>query len=165
MSLSARIAVRASRRLEALACGIAIGGIVVASFTAVHRWPDFAAPFLGPAIGCAVVVLWLAARRVRTATRHTLSVSDRSAIAVSPDVESGDGESWRLDDSTMMWPGFSIIGLRKESDAVHGNPAMRLAVFDAESSAIDRRALHRFLLWSLRGGEGKGADTRANAAR
>ncbi len=161
MSLSARIAVRASRRLEVVAGGLAIGGVVVAAFSAACRWPGSASMLAGAATAIAIAIGFRRVRCALAAADHVLSVSDRVEIAVSTDPESGDGESWRLDDSTMMWPGFSVIGLRKGCDAVPGGRSMRLAVFDAELCVIDRRSLHRFLLWSLRGGQGQGAATRA----
>ena len=150
MSLSARIAVAPSRRLASMGTLVASGGFLVAAFTAVARWPDLATVW----IGMAVVALGILLHRCRTlrSSYCTLSVTDRPEIALSPDVESGDGESWRLDDSTMMWPGFSVIALRRDGDALHGGRPVRWAVFDAELRPMDRRALHRFLVWSLRGG-------------
>lgn len=158
MTLSARIAVRASRRLESIAGGVALGGLAVATSTCVYRWPHLAGLPIVAATAAAIAIAFLRVRADRAASYLVLSVADRAEIAVSPDPESGDGESWRLDGSTMMWPGFSVIGLRKASDATHGSRSMRLAVFDTEMSALDRRSFHRFLLWSLRGGQGRGAS-------
>ena len=152
MSLSARIAVRASRWLELVAAAVATGGVIAATVVVVDRWPSLAAWCVASATAMSAFVWVRAYRQSAGSRRHVLSVADRAEIAVSPDDESGDGESWLLDDSTMMWPGFSVIGLRS-GDAVHGRRSMRVAMFDSESTPIDRRSLHRFLGWSLRGGQ------------
>lgn len=164
MSLSARIAVRPSRRLEVLAGCVAVGGVVVATVSAACRWPYVAWPLAAIAVVAAIAAIAVVRVGTRTTSGWVLSVSDRAEIAVSSEPASSDGAGWLLDDSTTMWPGFAVIGLTRGDGARPGR-SMRLAVFDAELSPIDRRALHRFLLWSLRGGLGRGAPTHIRAPR
>ena len=156
MSLSARIAVGPSRRLALLSTILPIGGIVVCAATLVQRWP--AAALLSIAIAaCLAMALRVRHRAVEPRTlSRTLSVSHHVDFAVEPDPTGADG-SWRLADSTVVWPGFALLAVRRSDPDARGG-VLRLPIVTAELATADRRALSRFLLWSLRAG---GADSRA----
>ena len=152
MSLSARIAVGPSRRLALLTTILPIGGIVACAVTMAMRWPAMAPAAIAVAAGLTVI---LHARRLRVVTT-TLVVSHRPEFAVEPDPTGADG-AWRLAESTLVWPGFSLLALRRCGPPAH-EAVLRLPIFAAELATSDRRALSRFLLWSLRAGS---ADSRA----
>ena len=154
MSLSARIAVGPSRRLALLTTILPIGGVVVCAATLALRWPAIAALTAAIAVvACVAIVLHA---RQRPGVTRTLSVSHRVDCAVEPDPTGADG-SWRLAESTLAWPGFSLLALRRSEAATH-DAVLRLPIFSAELATADRRALGRFLLWSLRAGR---IDSRA----
>ena len=67
-------------------------------------------------------------------------------------MEVADGEAWRLAEGTLVWPGLSIVAL-----ASGGRARRTLVVPDRALDEADRRALHRYLLWTLRGGAGRRA--------
>ncbi len=150
MTLSARIEVGPSRRLALLATVLPIGGVLVATGTMAVRWSGAVWLLATLAIlACAAVGL---ARRgqLRDARRHTFIVSQRAEFDVVPDPLDSEG-TWQLAESTVVWPGFAMLALRKSDPSISAR-VERLAVFDAELDRADRRSLGRFLLWSLRGG-------------
>lgn len=149
MTLSARIAIPASRRLERLATMLPMGGCAAAAVTLAVRWPQ-SVPFIAVSLLAASVALVVSARRRRPAL--TLTVSRHPEIDVQPDPAGGAGH-WRLAESTMAWPGFAMLALVPFDRSI-GTPVVRVPVLSAELDAADRRALDRFLIWSMRGGVG-----------
>jgi hypothetical protein len=154
MSLSARIAVGPSRRIALMSTVLPIGGVVVCAVTLALRWPAVAplSAIIAVAAGLSLV---LHIRR-RPGVTMTLFVSHRADFAVEPDPTGVDG-SWHLAESTLVWPGFSMLALRSSGLAAH-DAVLRLPIFAVELATADRRALSRFLLWSLRAGS---TDSRA----
>ena len=151
MSLSARIALDPSRRLERLAMLLPAGGVVVAAATGALRWPQ-ASPFLLLLIVGACAAIFATVRR-RRPTRVTLTVSQHADLDVQPG-PAGTDAAWRLAESTVVWTGFSMLALRTSDPTLHAR-TVRLPVFAAEMAAADRRALSRFLVWSMHGGAGR----------
>ena len=150
MSLSARIAIDPSRRLERLAMLLPVGGVVVAAAMLSRRWPQ-AIPLLLPlaAAGCAAIVVSVRRRR---GAPITLTVSHHPEFDVRPDPVGNEGP-WRLADSTVVWPGFWMLALRMADPSMPAR-VVRVPVLAGELAAADRRALSRFLIWSLHGGAG-----------
>ncbi len=157
MSLSARIAVEPSRRMASAAAFVSVTGVLVAARTVLERWPTSTAWTVAAATVAAIVLVASVAGRHRGSGRRVLMVSHRAEV----DVVAGDafdGSSWRLTDGTLRWAGFSMLALRREEP----RETLRLPVFDAELPTADRRALGRFLLWSLRGGARAATAPRAD---
>ncbi len=152
MSLSARITVAPSRRLDLAALAIAIGGIAVVAATVAARWPAAAPVVALGALGAAAFVVARAAVRRRLTIAYSLTVSNRAEIDVFPDPRATEGP-WRLADTTMAWSGFAVLALRK-TDPTIATGIVRMAVLDVDLARDERRALSRFMMWSLRGGDG-----------
>ena len=153
MTLSARIPIGPSRRLALLSVAIPSAGVLVAASTMAARWPQSSWLLAVTAmVVCATFTVAMLARH-RRAIVHTLIVSQHAEFDVQPDPLGTEG-TWRLAESTVVWPGFSMLALRK-SDSSIATHVTRLGVFDAELVSGNRRSLSRFLLWSLRGGDSR----------
>ena len=150
MSLSARIAIVPSRRIERLATLLPAGGVIVATATFALRWPA-ALPVLLVIASAASIALIMAARMHRS-TSITLVVSHHPEIDVRP-APNGIDAPWRLAESTVRWPGFSMLALRPCDPTIRAR-TIRVAVSTPEQDPVDRRALSRFLVWALHGGVG-----------
>lgn len=150
MTLSARIAIRPSRRLERLAMALPLAGCVVAAVTLAVRWPSSTAFIALSALAASVAIV--ASVRGRRAIDLVLTVSRHAEIDVEPDPAGGTGH-WCLAESTMTWPGFAMLALRPFDRSVV-TPMVRVPVSTAELAASDRRALGRFLIWSMQGETG-----------
>ena len=146
MSLSARIVLRPSRTLAVCESLLAAGGLVVATGALVARWSAAGGVVAMLAIGCGVLsLLWIERR-----SPATVVVSDRLEVGLTTgDPRADDGASWQLAEGTMVWPGFSVVALTRD-----GRERRTLPVLDRDLDRRDRRALHRFLLWTVRGGAG-----------
>ena len=149
MSLSARIAVRPSRRAALLGAAFAGGGVICVVLTIAARWPHWAVPV---AASIAASIALVASTRIARANRGegplTLSVSDHVEVRVATTTSTPDEPSWRLVDGTLLWPHLAVLALRQDGSG----RVLRLPLFAAESTVDDRRAASRFLAWSLRGG-------------
>lgn len=150
MTLSARIAIDPSRRLQRLATVLPAVGFVVAATTLALRWPQASTVMALVAVaGC--LALFGLSRRYRPKP-VTLTVSHRRELDLEPDPADSEGP-WRLVDTTVIWPGFSMLALRRADPAARAR-VVRIPVFADELDAAGRRALGRFLIWSLHGGAG-----------
>ena len=150
MTLSARIAIPPSRRLERLATMLPLGGCLAAAVTLAVRWPQ-SMVFVAVSLLAASVAVAASVRRLRRPVL-TLTVSRHTEIDIQPDPDGGTGH-WRLAESTMAWPGFAMLALLPFDRSISA-PVVRVPAFAAELVAADRRALDRFLIWSMRGGTG-----------
>jgi|GEM_PF-1877026 len=152
MSLSARIVLRPSRRLAAFEAALAIGGGIAAQTALMARWPSHAWPVCAIAGAILIACGFVAFKRVKRAAGHAITLSDHVEVGVMPVHEDVPVEhaSWRIAEPTLTWPGFAVLGLQAE----HGARLM-LPVMTRELAEGDRRALQRFLLWTLRGGRGQ----------
>ncbi len=165
MSLSARIAVGPSRRLDALASAVAIAGVAVVAATAATRWPNALAPVVATALATAAVLAIAARRRIANADRFTMIVGERSEIAIDATPAGPIEATWRLTGSTLVWPGFVVLALRP-IDSSRRRPATRIVpILDRTLDAEAARALRRYLTWSLRGGNGIDGATLRDAGR
>ena len=145
MSLSARIAVRPSRRAALLGAVVAGGGAICVVLTIAARWPHWAVPV------AALIAIVACHRAARPTVEHgplTLSVSDEVEVRVATTTSAPDEPSWRLVAGTMLWPHFAVLALRQDGSG----HVLRVPMFAAESAPDDHRAASRFLAWSLRGG-------------
>jgi len=151
MSLSARIVLRPSRRVAACEGVLALGGSIVAIAALIERWPAFSWPLVAFGTSSALALVVAIRRKDRRFAGHALTLSDRDEVGVMPlyDHVPVDEASWRVVEPTMIWSGFAVLGLR----AGRG-PHLVLPVVGRDLEADDRRALRRFLRWTLRGGAG-----------
>ena len=150
MTLSARIALGPSWRLAFGAALVPSAAVSVGAVTWAANRPDAVWPIGLAAIAVVGAVVLAAVRRHRATPRRVLSVADRTEFDVIPDPAGLEG-SWRLAESTVVWPGFAMLALCR-ADASVSSTVVRIPVFDAEIADADRRSLARFLLWSLRTG-------------
>ena len=67
--------------------------------------------------------------------------------------------SFRLAAGSLAWPGLSVLALKRVDppDDVKSRCMVRIAVLRHDLDPEDARRLHRFMLWSLRGGSMAGA--------
>ncbi|MEO8937622.1 MAG: hypothetical protein ABI277_02500 [Burkholderiaceae bacterium] len=146
MSLSARIAVGPSLRVTLLAIVLATGAFVVAGVTAATCLHDSTAAVVTAfAAGWGFTIAGIVHRH-RATSRIVLSVSDRADIGVDR-----YEHPLKLLEPTMAWPGFSVLALA-EADAPSRAVVVQYPLLSADIAPSDRRALSRFMLWSLRGG-------------
>ena len=155
MSLTARIAVVPSRRLDRMGDVLAGGGVVVACVTLVARWPGSLGAALAVALGVVIAGIVARHRRDRTAAGFTMFVSDRAEVEIASVARHDADETWRLTDATLVWPGCIVVALQSDSATGAGPTTRVVPLLDRELALPDRRALRRFLTWSLRGGVGR----------
>lgn len=147
MSLSARIVLRPSRRLTVCEVLLPLGGLGVAGSALAARWPGSLFSVLAGAAAAGLLFALMEAARPRVARAIVLSEHRGiGSMSLGDEPAEADGD-WRLVEPTMVWPGFAVVAL--EGDAGH---RWTVPVLDADLPAADRRALHRFLRWSLHGG-------------
>jgi hypothetical protein len=146
MSLSARITARPSRHLAWAQLLIPLIGALVAAAPLWARWPTHRVGLLLAVAGAVALATRFGSRRLRGpwgACR--LTVSDRPEFDVLFPPAAIDGNC-RLVESTVVWPGLWMLALQPEgSDRVR-----RLAFVPAALPPDARRALARFLSWSMR---------------
>ncbi len=148
MSLSARIALEPSRAVAAVERIMAAGGVVVAAATAAWRWPSATGSCAMAAVATFAALAAVERLRRRRAARATIVVADRLEVGLADASWPDDGSSWTLAEPTMVWPGFAVVALAPASGA-----AKRLLPVGTNAlPPADRRALRRFLVWSLRAG-------------
>ena len=169
MSLTARIAVVPSRRLDHAADLLAGGGVLVATAACAARWPDGLGAVVAVALVAAGAGIVTQRHRGRSASGFTMHVSDRDEVEVEVASSSASAsarvadDSARLTGATLVWPGFVVVALR--SVAAPGTRASTRIVplLDRELALPERRALRRFLTWSLHGGAGRAPASSSSA--
>ena len=97
----------------------------------------------------AVLVVLLVVDGRRTG-RLEIVLSDHPEMAIVATSPALDG-TWRLADATLAWPGFTMLAIERTGEAVRGGPRF-VPSFDTELGPDDRRALARFVRWSMQGG-------------
>ncbi len=159
MSLSARITIEPSRTVAALERAMAAGGVVVTAATAAWRWPSATVACVAAALVAFALLAVVDRRRRGRAVRAQLVVGDQAEVGfATAGAPADDGSSWTLAEPTMVWRGFAVVALAPAG----GGAAASMPLATGALPARDRRALDRFLVWSLRarGGRPAGADRR-----
>jgi hypothetical protein len=144
MSLSARIALDPSHRVAMAEMIVPIVGVAVATAALASRWPLVA----GGLVACATISMaFLSAQVVRRRhlRRYTITVAASPEIGVLDALAADAVGSGRLVHSTLLWPGFAVLAIARDDGRT-----VRLPLVVAELPPVERRALARFLMWSLR---------------
>ena len=164
MSLAARIHIVPSRRLAAFGATIAAGAVALPLVT-LAAWVDresIAGLSLAAALG-GVLLGWRVYRRALCSVSFELLLSGSGGIDLVPDRNLADDVAphagYRLASGSVAWPGFSVLALTPADSittAMRNQGRVRVPIVRSELATEDGRALHRFMLWSLRGGAGAG---------
>ena len=159
MSLRSRVALASSRCVQIAGCAIvAFGsaGVVAAAWARVAAGDPATAACLGAALVPVALAFAIGRSRSRGIGATWVAFDDRPDVDVWADAAGEAPVVWRLDASSTVWPGLSVLRLRR---AGAGGRVASFCVVDGEAPADDARALRRFLLWSSHGSSRSGAHT------
>ena len=166
MTLAARLRIVPSRRLAALGACVAAGAVALPVVT-LAAWIDseIVAAFALAAVLGGALLGWRVYRRALSASGFEILISGQGDVQIVPDLGVAGCEDlhpdggYRLASGSVAWPGFSVLAMSPTDPttvALSESGRLRIAVLRSDLAAEDARALHRFMLWSLRGGAGTG---------
>lgn len=147
MSLAARLAFAPSRGLAFAEAAMLAGGMVVLGATLAIRFaPAHVFAIVAPiaVVACAVAMRVHNARLAQPI--RIVAISDRDEVDVSLDGGLEFGDPWRLQESTLHWPGLSVVALAPTAAAPGSRPLV-IPALHAELAPHDAWALSRFLRW------------------
>lgn len=177
MTLRARIRIAPSRLLAA-AGALAVAGAVALPLTVVCAWfepawlfPVAVAALLGGAlVGLRVYRDAMAGGPIEAKISEEGNIEllglpvDEAQDDTRADTRNRPRGPCRLAAGSLAWPGISVLALEPvepRDAAVARRGVVRIAVLRRDLDAESARRLHRFMLWSLRGGTTADASSAA----